>query len=352
MIDSFLDMLLSERGASPHTIEAYQRDLQSACAFLGGEKALIQASREDLQNYLTSLDRDGLAASSQSRKLSALKQYFRFLQSENERQDNPAKLIQSPKQGRRLPKYLAQDQVIALLRNVAKSAAAESARGDMPPHALRFYAMLSLLAATGLRVSELVELKLASFRPDQPFLLVRGKGNKERIVPLHQEARQVLHQWVQRRQQWLTVETGEQAATLASKDSPNHYLFPGQVRRESYPQTAAAAKLRFRDGRGEAEASGHISRWRFAQLLKSEALEAGIDPQALSPHVLRHAFASHLLAEGANLRAVQTMLGHADIATTQIYTHINDERLRTIVNELHPLGARSKQRGKTLQTKE
>ncbi|HEY5210779.1 MAG TPA: site-specific tyrosine recombinase XerD [Stellaceae bacterium] len=290
-LEQFLEMLAAERGAARLTIAAYRADLLEAARLLA-PLALDAAGSDDLRAYLARLAHAGLAPRSAARKLSALRQFYRFLVLERARADDPTAVLDAPRLGRPLPKILSQDDAAALLAAARVRTGAEGAR---------LVCLLELLYGSGLRVSELVALPLAAVRGDQRFLIVRGKGDKERLVPLSQPARASLDAYLALR-----------AAFLKPK-AESRFLFPS------------------RGG------TGHLTRERCAQLLKQLALEAGLDPKRLSPHVLRHAFASHLLEGGADLRSVQEMLGHADIATTQIYTHVMGDRLQRLVATHHPL---------------
>ena len=296
----FLDMLSAERGAAAHTIEAYTRDLSEFLAFLTakGEDA-TDATADHLRAYLAGLARKGLAPTSRARKLSAIRQFFRFLLAEGIRKDDPCSAVDSPRLGRPLPKVLSLADVEALL-GAAKDAS-EKADGTARRRALRFYAALEMLYATGLRVSELIALPRAVLTADDQVLTVKGKGGRERLVPLNDAAREAL------------------ATHLAAV-------------REDETKGRGVSSWLFPSSGG-----GHLTRQRFGQELKVLALAAGIDPSRVSPHVLRHAFASHLLERGADLRTVQQLLGHADISTTQIYTHVIEERLRRLVEQHHPL---------------
>lgn len=299
-IESFLDMLLAERNATANTRLAYGRDLSDAAHYLARRKVnLADASEEDLREYLQSLAKT--AASTQARRLSALRQFFQFLCSEQRRQIDPTRNIEAPRRGRSLPKYLTEDEVSQLLQAIGHKKNHEVAR---------LKALLELLYAAGLRVTELVGLPLAAIQFDRAMVLVKGKGGKERIVPLGDPALRALKTWISHRKE-----------ILDKSGCRSMFLFPS------------------RDG------SKYLTRQRFFQMIKQLALEAGLDPARLSPHVLRHAFATHLLEHGADLRSVQTMLGHADIATTQIYTHVASDRLLKTVSEHHPL-ARSPVRKK------
>ena len=291
-VDLFEEMLRAERGSSDNTVTAYRRDLAHLAAFLAGTAgSLDSAVAADLRAYLEALDRAGMAPRTAARRLSALRQFYRFLHAEGRRQDDPTLTLESPKQGRPLPKLLTEAQVDELLQ----------AAGVRPgPDGVRLAALMQLLYATGLRVSELVSLPLAAAVRDPRLIEVRGKGGRERLVPLNEAAREAVQAW---------VEVRARNPRLAA--SP--FLFPSR------------------------SGAGHLTRHRFGQLLKQLALAAGLDPAKVSPHVLRHAFATHLLTRGADLRSVQQMLGHADISTTQIYTHVLDERLRQLVESHHPL---------------
>lgn len=291
-IESFLEMMTAERGASARTIDAYGRDLADFAAFAGDPDA---ATAQTVRDYLARLDRAGMSARTAARRLSAIKQYFGFLFAEGLRPDNPVLAIDGPRQGRPLPKVLSEDDVDRLLRAVHAWEGAEGARCR---------ALVELLYATGMRVSELVGLPVSAVRRDPRVLLVRGKGGRERMVPLSEPARAAVADYLPLRAHFLP------------KDASSPYLFPSR------------------------SAEGHLTRQRFGQMLKTLAVEAGLGRAAVSPHVLRHAFATHLLNHGADLRSVQAMLGHADISTTQIYTHVLDERLRALVEDKHPLAKR------------
>ncbi len=296
--EAFLEMLAAERNAAANTLDAYGRDLADFTAFLrrrGGR--LATADSDAIRAYLAHLAKAGMAPRTAARRLSALRQFYRFLAAEGRRGDDPASIIDSPRQGRPLPKLLAEDEVGRLL------AAGAGVAGD---DGVRLTALIELLYGAGLRVSELVGLPLAAVLRDDRVLVVRGKGGKERMIPLGQPARAAIAAY-------LAVRPGFLARDADGRKLPSIWLFPS---------------------RG---ATGHLTRQSFGQLLKQLAPVAGIEPSRLSPHVLRHAFASHLLDHGADLRSVQTMLGHADITTTQIYTHVGSERLRRLVGEHHPL---------------
>lgn len=301
LIDSFLDMLLAERNAAANTRIAYKRDLTDAAAFLAKKKVdLVDASEDDLRTYLQSMGKN--AARTQARKLSALRQFYRFLCSEHHRKDDPSRAIDAPKLGRSLPKYLSEAEVGKLLAVVNRMKGADGAR---------LKALLELLYASGLRVTELVGLPLSAVQHERGFVQVKGKGGKERVVPLGEPAIKAFKAWLPHRKSAL----GDKRKSV--------YLFPSAMR----------GKDTF------------LSRQRFFQLLKEVAIAAKLDPKRLSPHVLRHAFATHLIEHGADLRSVQTMLGHADIATTQIYTHVASDRLSKTVTDHHPMsGTKTKRK--------
>jgi integrase/recombinase XerD len=298
--ETFDEMLLAERNASANTRDAYNFDLRHAEKLLQGHGDLADASVETLRFYLESLSRQKLAPATAARRLSALRQYFKFLVNEGLRKDDPTTALDAPKRGRPLPKILSESEVAAMIDCVALEDKAA---------ALRLGALIELIYASGLRVSEVVGLPLAAAKRDQPFLVVRGKGAKERLVPLNDAAKRALAAYLEVRGTFLP---------RSIKASP--WLFPSS---------------------GD---SGHLTRQRLGQLLKDAAVKAGIDPARVSPHVLRHAFATHLLDRGADLRALQKMLGHADIATTQIYTHVATGRLAALVSEAHPLARASRSR--------
>jgi integrase/recombinase XerD len=297
----FLDMLAAERGAGRNTLEAYTRDLDDLADHLTDKGTTIAtATTADLRAYLGALARRGFKASSVARRLSAIRQLFRFLYAEGHRRDDPAAVIEGPKRGRPLPKVLSIGEVDRLLAT-AHAGAADAARSDAERlRALRLACLLEVLYATGLRVSELIALPAAAARRDERMLVVRGKGGKERLVPLNDAAKRAMRDYLGR------------LAEL-DRDTGSKWLFPSF---------------------GE---SGHLTRQHAARELKALAAATGISAERVSPHVLRHAFASHLLQNGADLRIVQTLLGHADISTTQIYTHVLDERLKSLVRDLHPL---------------
>ena len=296
LIGAFLEMMSAERGAAKNTIDAYRRNLSDYGGFvLGRGQTLLSADREAVTSYLDSLKTQGLSASSSARRLSAIRQFHRFLCADNLRGDDPTRIVASPKSRRALPKVLSVAEVDKLL-TTAETEANMEASAKKEAGALRLYVLLELLYATGMRVSELVSLRRSMVMRDTSFITVTGKGNKERVVPLNDRARDAIKTYV---------------ATL----EPGPFLFPATG------------------------AEGYLSRQVFARDLKELAGRAQISSARVAPHVLRHAFASHLLAGGADLRVVQMLLGHADISTTQIYTHVLDEKLRTLVETHHPLAS-------------
>ena len=298
LIELFLDMIAAERGASRNTLDAYRRDLADFSADLSGAGSSIAAADSDeLRAHLGRLAKRGLAAASVARRLSAIRQLYRFLYSEGHRGDDPAAVIEGPKRGRSLPKVLSIQQVDDLLAQARDGVKAEAKSERL--RAARLNCLLEVLYATGLRVSELVALPEAAARRDQRMLVIRGKGGRERLVPLNDQAKRTMTDYL--------------AMRAEAKLDKSKWLFPSF---------------------GE---SGHLSRQHFARELKALAGAAGLKASQVSPHVLRHAFASHLLQNGADLRVVQTLLGHADISTTQIYTHVLEERLKSLVRDLHPL---------------
>jgi integrase/recombinase XerD len=286
-------MLAVERGASPRTLEAYRRDLDDVTAVLKCDPAA--ANVDQLRRYLDHMNKLGLAPRTAARRLSCLRQFYKFLYAEGLRADDPAAVLESPRLGRPLPKYLTAQEVERLL------AAARELKGRQ---ALRASALLELLYATGLRVSELVSLPLTALPRNKPTIIVRGKGNKERMVPVGEAALAALTSYL-----------GIRESYIPKSAKTSRWLFPSDSR------------------------EGYLTRAGFALMLKEIAVAAGISPSRVSPHVLRHSFATHLLANGADLRSLQQMLGHADISTTQIYTHVLDERLRRLVADNHPLAS-------------
>jgi integrase/recombinase XerD len=306
----FLDMLAAEQGAGNNTLDAYRRDLEDLSQFIGLAKSdFVAADTQTLRDYLADLDARGFKSTTVARRLSAMRHLFRFLLSERVRDDDPAAILSGPKRGRGLPKVLSIADVDGLLAHARSLVDAPQASALQRLRAVRLYCLLEVLYATGLRVSELVSLPLAAARRDARMIVVRGKGNKERLVPLNETSKQAMAEYL------AAIES------LKSEKAKN----------------AAASKWLF-PSFGE---SGHLTRQHFARDLKDLAAAAGLAPRLVSPHVLRHAFASHLLHNGADLRIVQTLLGHTDISTTQIYTHVVEERLKSLVRDLHPLGEKS-----------
>lgn len=294
LVGAFLEMMSAERGAAANTIAAYRRDLTDYAGFVARKKqSLLDCPRETVMAYIEALKAEGLSAASSARRLSAVRQFHKFLCADGLRGDDPTRIVASPRTRRPLPKVLSVTEVDRLL-SLAETEANAPASPAKKVGALRLYVLLEMLYATGLRVSELVELKRSAVMRDASFLTVRGKGGKERVVPMNDRARDAVRAWIK------TLEAGV-------------FLFPAK---------------------GE---EGHLSRQVFARDLKALAGRAGISSARVAPHVLRHAFASHLLAGGADLRVVQMLLGHADISTTQIYTHVLDDKLRALVETHHPL---------------
>ena len=293
-LEAFLEMLAAERGAAPLTLAAYRNDLSDLAEFLVARGVLIEAADVvALHSYLASAT--GLGPRTLARRISAIRQFYKFLVIDGIRRDNPAADLETPGLGRPLPKILSESEVAGL---IAAACDGTDSEGD------RLVCLVELLYATGLRISELVTLPLAAAQRGPRFLVVTGKGGKERVVPLSEPSRKALAAYLSCRDRFLTG------------SRPSRWLFPSRGR------------------------TGHLTRQRAGQLLKELAVKAGLDPKRLSPHVLRHAFASHLLDHGADLRSVQQMLGHADIATTQIYTHVLGDRLRRLVETAHPLARR------------
>ena len=309
-VDAFLDMLTSERGAAMNTRQAYWRDLADVSLYLRGEKNtdLDRATTDDLKAYIEHLtnkihtkgeNKSQIAVRTVARRLSAMRQFYRYLVSENKRQDDPTSTIESPKQGRTLPKTLSEEEVAQLIKTAGQGGGADS---------VRLVCLLEMLYATGLRVSELVGLPMAAIGENMEFMMVEGKGGRERMIPLSEPAQQAIKSYLAVRPQFI----GPENQALQEKA-----FFPSKT-----------------------SESGHLTRQRFAQLLKDLARDAKIEEGRVSPHILRHAFATHLLSRGADLRSVQKMLGHADIATTQIYTHIVGEDAKETVEEKHPMSGK------------
>lgn len=303
MIEAFLEMISAERGAAGNTLAAYGRDLEDAAEFVRQKSNvdLSSATSDDVVSYLSSLTTRGFAPSSHARRLSALKQYYLFLYNENMREDDPTATLSAPKKASPLPKTLSEDDVSRLLAAAEHEAEHCSGNAKAKMHAVRNHALLELLYATGLRVSELVTLPVSIMRRHEPFFIVKGKGNKERMVPMSEKAMTAVQKHLELRNQ-------DQRADACK------WLFPA----DNYVQA--------------------LARQVFARDLKEIGARCGLYSSQLSPHVLRHAFATHLLQNGADLRVVQQLLGHSDISTTQIYTHVLDERLHQLVHQHHPLG--------------
>ena len=295
LIESFIEMMSAERGAAQNTLDAYRRDLTDFTQFLDGKKVQVEtADRHQIQHYLIDLDERGFAPTSAARRLSSIKQFFQFLVSDGVRVDDPTRIIPAPKAGKSLPKTLSIEEVDRLLAQAENEADDPELSLKAQLKAQRLYVLLELVYGTGMRVSELVGLLRSSVTREGAMLNIIGKGNKERVVPLNDRAKDALLSYL-------------------AKLPPGRFVFPAN------------------------SDTGFLARQVFARELKALALRAGLDPSKMSPHILRHAFASHLLERGADLRVVQLLLGHADISTTQIYTHILDERLSALVHEHHPL---------------
>jgi integrase/recombinase XerD len=312
LIGLFLDMLAAERGAGTNTLAAYGRDLADFSAHLGVlGRAVVSATTDDVRSYLSKLNKRGFAAASVARHLSAIRQLYRFLCAEGRRHDDPAAILQGPRRGRTVPKVLSIAEVDRLLTASRLASAGAGLSGSDRLRATRMTCLIEVLYATGLRVSELVTLPVSAAESQARTLIVRGKGGKERLVPLNEPAKQAMRDYLA-----LLAHTRPKADIGPKTDvaqAKSKWLFPSF---------------------GE---SGHLTRQHFARDLKALAAAAGLRADQVSPHVLRHAFASHLLHNGADLRVVQTLLGHADISTTQIYTHVLEERLKSLVRDLHPL---------------
>jgi len=292
----FLEALQAEQDAAQNTLQAYARDLKDFLTFLGRNNIeLEQVNRENIEDYMIQLEAIGLAKSTRARRLSSIRQLYRFAFTEGWRNDDPAAQIRAPKRGRHLPETLSEADVDALLL-------ASRSYGKSKTDKLRNTCLMELLYATGLRVTELVGLPVSAARGDPRMIFVRGKGGRERMVPLSPPAREALQIWLQ-----------ERDGLEAEKTKKSSFLFPSRGKK------------------------GHLTREAFFLVIKGLALAANLDPAGISPHTLRHAFATHLLANGADLRSIQTLLGHADIATTEIYTHVLEERLKELVLNKHPL---------------
>jgi integrase/recombinase XerD len=296
--EAFLEMMAAERGASRHTLVAYGKDIADLSGYLAGRGLDLEtAAAEDIEAWFAALSQRGLSGSTAARRRAAVRQFYRFVLGEGWRPDDPSRRVAAPRLGRPLPKVLSREEVERLIA---------AAAADGAPEAARLAAMVELTYAAGLRVSELTALTLAAVAGDPAYLMVKGKGGKERLAPLGEAARTAVKAWLPHRPAFLP----------RGRLSP--WLFPSR-------------------GVG-----GRLTERRFAQLLDKAAIAAGIDPARVSPHVLRHAFATHLLEGGADLRVVQTLLGHADIATTQIYTHVAQDRLTEVVRTRHPLARRGR----------
>lgn len=303
-IAGFLDAMAAERGAAANTLAAYERDLTDAAEWLAGRgQDFAGAQKADVEGYLIHCDAQGLSSATRARRLSAIKQLYRFAFEEGLRADNPAVQIAGPGRDKRLPKTLTIAEVDRLLEAAVTQGRTEADR-------LRNTCLMQVLYATGMRVSELVSLPMAAARGDPRMLLIRGKGGKERMVPLSPPARAAMADWLTRRD-------AQDDALRAEGKPVSAFLFPS---------------------RGKA---GHLTRHAFYMLIKEIAVSGGVSPDKVTPHTLRHAFATHLLQNGADLRAIQTLLGHADVATTEVYTHVLEERLRELVLEHHPLARES-----------
>ena len=304
-ISAFLEAQAAELDAARNTLLAYGRDLKDFADWMGQRKLHFDAvQRADVEAYLVACEAEGLSRATRARRLSSIRQLYRFAYEEGWRKDNPTIQISGPAKSKRLPKFLSIEEVESLLASSQSSGRGQYER-------LRNICLMELLYATGMRVTELVSLPVAATRGDPRMLLVRGKGDKERMVPLSMTAREALAEWLTLR------DAAEETARRELNQQPSRFLFPARGR------------------------AGHLTRQAFHGMLKEFAVNAGIDPGKVSPHTLRHAFATHLLAGGADLRAIQTLLGHADISTTEIYTHVLDERLKKLVLENHPLARKA-----------
>jgi integrase/recombinase XerD len=333
LIELFLDMLAAERGATENTLTAYRRDLDDFAEHLVTKRRTVaSAVTDDIRGYLQALTKRSFAATSVARRLSAIRQLYRFLYAEGQRGDDPAAIIEGPKRGRTLPKVLGVKEVDRLL--AAARAAITAARGASERlRAARLNALLELVYATGLRVSELVSLPASAAERSARMLVVRGKGGKERLVPLNDAAKTAMAEY----RALLAARAGRDGDVDGNASRPDKSKGAGKILPKPAPKVVAKpapSKWLF-PSFGD---SGHLTRQHFARELKALASSAKLRAEQVSPHVLRHAFASHLLHNGADLRIVQTLLGHADISTTQIYTHVLEDRLKSLVRDLHPLG--------------
>lgn len=292
--EAFLEMMSVERAVSEKTLDAYTRDLNNFSSFFGSD--IDKADEKDIRNYFKSLSKNGISASSVARRLSCLRQYYGFLFQERLREDNPTLALETPKMSRSLPKNLTEEEIEILFDEAYKI------KG---PEGLRVCAMLEIAYATGMRVSELISINISALSGERKMLRVTGKGNKDRLIPLTEKSRESIENYLKVREYFM-------------KESESIFLFPSRSK------------------------VGHITRQRFSQLLQNIVKKTSIDENRVSPHVLRHSFASHILSNGADLRAVQKMLGHSNISTTQIYTHILEERKQTLVQNKHPLAKKNK----------
>jgi integrase/recombinase XerD len=300
-IESFIEMLSAERDASENTLTAYKSDINQYFSFLVKKKInLIDANTSDIRKWISKLSETGIASSSLARKITAVKQLYNFLFEENIIKLNPAKTIDNPRLGRSLPKVLSEENITRLLDFIKNKTKDDNLTDLKRINLQRLLCQVEILYATGFRVSELIGLTINQVLGEDLFITIKGKGGKERLVPLTELAKKEILEYID-------------MIKISKNINLSYYLFPSRSK------------------------SGHITRQRFAQDLKAVSIEAGLDPKSISPHVIRHAFASHLLSGGADLRVVQQMLGHSDISTTQIYTHILDDRLKSLVIKHHPL---------------
>lgn len=315
-LENFLNNMAAERGASKNTIISYKNDIEGLFSFLDEKKIDIKSTKlEDLKKYIETIYKNNIATSTMARHISAIKQFFIFLQLEEVLDYNPSELLDSPKVQESIPQYLQEDEILKLLK---------SAQKDLSNYGIQFYCMLELLYATGLRVSELVELKISDiqkkYRKDglytiEDFLIINGKGNKERLVPINKSSKEILIKYLNIREKLL-------------KNENSKWLWTTKVK---FSKKRNDAKVEYK------KLDSHIARQIFALNLKALALQNNINGEKVFPHSIRHSFATHMLKRGADLRVLQELLGHSDITTTQIYTHINDDKLKNIINTLHPL---------------